>query len=93
NSVDFGADIMIQEKSGSLYRYELKGNYSDEDINCTYDMAGNQKNTEGNVTIDMKDIMKMIIDVESHLYETSQSPDLSLPADAKVVEYPVYPTY
>ncbi len=86
-SVDFGVDLMIKEKNGSLSAYDLKGTCSSEEMNCTFALAGNQKNAEGNITIDMKDAMKMIMDLESHISETSQTPDISLPADATVVDY------
>ncbi len=89
NESSFGGTVMIKEKGGSLYEYDLKGNCALEDINCSFDMKGNQKNAEGNITIDQKDFIKMVVDVESHITETSVKPDLSLPKDAVVVDYPV----
>jgi len=90
NTSKIGANIMIKEKAGSLYEYGLKGSCSLEDVNCSFDMTGNQKNADGKITIDQKDVMKMMIEVESHISETSSAPDLSLPADAVVVDYPMY---
>lgn len=89
NTSKIGANIMIKDKAGSLYEYGLKGSCSLEDVNCSFDMTGDQKNAEGQMTIDQKDVMKMMIEVESHITETSGAPDLSLPADAVVVDYPM----
>jgi len=89
NTSKIGANIMIKDKAGSLYEYGLKGSCSLEDVNCSFDMTGDQKNAEGQVTFDQKDVMKMMIEVESHITETSGAPDLSLPADAVVVDYPM----
>lgn len=90
NSSKLEAKIMIQEKAGSLYKYELEGDCTFEEIACNFDMAGDQKNAEGQFMIDQKDVMKMMIEVESHVSETSTAPDLSLPADAVIKEYPIY---
>ncbi|HYE67640.1 MAG TPA: copper amine oxidase N-terminal domain-containing protein [Anaerovoracaceae bacterium] len=89
NTSKIGANIMIKEKAGSLYEYGLKGSCSLEDVNCSFDMTGDQKNAEGQITIDQKDLVKMMIEVESHITETSKAPDLSLPSDAVVVDYPM----
>lgn len=89
NTSKIGANIMIKEKAGSLYEYGLKGSCSLEDVNCSFDMTGDQKNAVGQITVDQKDVMKMMMEVESHITETSNAPDLSLPADAVVVDYPM----
>jgi len=89
NTSKIGANIMIKEKAGSLYEYGLKGSCSLEDVNFSFDMTGDQKNAEGQITIDQKDLVKMMIEVESHITETSTAPDLSLPTDAVVVDYPM----
>ncbi len=90
NSSNLEAKIMIQEKAGSLYKYELEGDCTFEEIACSFDMTGDQKNTEGQFTIEQKDVMKMMVEVESNVSETSTPPDLSLPADAVIKEYPIY---
>ena len=89
NSSDLSADIMIKEKAGSLDEYSLKGSMALEEIGLSFDMEGDQKNTEGRISIDQQDFLLMEIGVESHLTETSEKPDLSLPEDAVVVDYPV----
>jgi len=93
SSADFGASLTIKEKNDSLYQYTLEGDFAYDGASCTFDMSGDQKNTDANFTLDMTDMMKMVMNMESHLAETSQAPDLSLPADAVIVDYPVYPSY
>jgi hypothetical protein len=88
-SSTLSADIMIQEKAGSLEEYSLKGNLVLEEFSCTADMKGDQKNAEGTVSVDVKDQFNMTIDMESHINETTAKPDLSLPEDAVIVDYPV----
>jgi hypothetical protein len=85
--------IVIKEKAGSLYNYSVKGSAVVEDATCSLDMSGDQMNVACNVTFDQKDVMKMIIDVESHIKESATAPDLTLPANAVVVDYPVVPAY
>jgi hypothetical protein len=85
------ADIQIKEKAGSLNGYNLKGSASMEDFSCTFDLSGDQKNANCSMAIDQKDMMKVTMKVESHVAETSGSPDLSLPADAVIKDYPMMP--
>jgi len=51
-------------------------------------MSGDQKNADADMTFDDKDVMKMIINMESHVTETTKAPDINPPADAKILEYP-----
>ncbi len=83
------ADILIKEKSGSLQEYSLKGSADLEGFSCSVDMKGDQKNAEGTISLDQKDMFKMTVDIVSHIKETSVKPDLSLPADAVIIDYPV----
>lgn len=85
--------IVIKDKAGVLYNYSIKGSAVVEDANCSFDMSGDQMNVVCNMTFDQKDVMKLIIDVESHIKESATAPDLTLPANAVVVDYPVYPAY
>lgn len=85
------AEITIKDKAGSLSGYTLKGSVSAEGINCTFDMTGDQKNANGSLTIDQKDVLKMVMKIESKVTETSVMPDLSLPADAVIKDYPMLP--
>lgn len=88
NSGSFDANIMIKEKAGLLQEYSLKGNCAVEEMSFSFDMKGDPKNTAGKMSIDQKDVIKMIIDVESRITETSNKPDVSIPKDAVVVDYP-----
>lgn len=88
NTSSFDSSIMIREKAGSLQEYSFKGNYSGEELSCSFDMKGDQKNAAGTISIDQKDEMKMSIEVESRITETSGKPDLNLPKDAVLVDYP-----
>ncbi len=89
NSGTINANIMIKEKAGSLSAYNLKADCSFEDITCSFNMNGDQLNAKVDMTFEQKDAFKMAGLVESHVSETSKAPDLSLPAGAKVVDYPM----
>lgn len=89
NSSKLEGKIMIQEKAGALNKYELNGDWLFEDIACAFDMTGDLMNAVGQITIDQKDAMKMVMEIESHVKETTTSPDISLPADAIIMEYPM----
>lgn len=89
NDNDFSASFIIKDKGESLYSYDVKGTCSTEELNFAFNMSGDQKNTKVGMTMDQKDLMKMIMNVESHISETSKVPDLELPADAKVVDFPM----
>jgi hypothetical protein len=90
NSGTVKADIMVKEKAGSLSGYELKGNCAFDDVSCSFDLAGDQLNAKVNMSFEQKDVMKVTGIVESHVSVASKAPDLSLPADAKIVDCPVY---
>lgn len=88
---ELGASITIQEKEGALYHYTVNGNFKSEDGSGLFKLSGDPKNVEYNVTIDQKDTMKIVMSVISHIAETSEAPDLSLPDNATVLDYPMYP--
>lgn len=83
------AEIMIKDKAGSLQAYSLKGSLALEEFSCSFDMTGDQKNAEGTMSVALKDLFNMTIDIESHIKETSAGPVLSLPEDAVIVDYPM----
>jgi hypothetical protein len=62
-----------------------------EETTLIFDMAGDQKNAEGQFTFDQKDLMKIVMEIDSQVRETSTPPDLTLPADAVIMEYPMVP--
>lgn len=86
----FNTNIIIKEKNGKLYHYDMSGNFESEDGTGAFDLSGDSKNVIYDLTIDQKDVMKMSIETESHISETTESPDLSLPEDANVIEFPMY---
>lgn len=90
NSGTIKADIMIKEKAGSVSAYDMKADCAFDDITCSFDLTGDQMNAKVNMTFEQKDVFMMTGLVESHISATSQTPDLSLPADAKIVDYPMY---
>jgi len=84
----FAANIIIKDKDGVLNGYSLNGKLLTDDINISFNMSGDQKNADADMTFDDKDVMKMIINMESHVTETTKAPDINPPADAKILEYP-----
>ena len=93
NSIEISSKIVIKEKAGSLYNYTITGSAAMEDTNCSFDMSGDQMNVLCNLTFDQKDAVKLTIDLESHIKVSAAAPDLTLPSDAVVVDYPVFPAY
>jgi hypothetical protein len=87
DSVNFEVDLTIKEKQEKLYSYDVNGSFSMERIDCSFDAAGDTMNADVQVTLDMKDLMKIGINTESHMTETSKAPDLNPPSDAVIVEY------
>jgi hypothetical protein len=90
NSGTVDANIVIKEKDGSLSGYDLRANCAYEDFTCSFDLVGDQMNAKVNMSFEQKDVIKVTGAVESHASVTSKVPDLSLPADAKIVDYPMY---
>ena len=85
--LDFKGNIIIKEKAGSLYHYDMEGNGSVEGTIFILDISGDQKNGEMKMTLDQKDVIKMVLYVQSNLTETSETPSLNPPAGAKIVDY------
>ena len=83
----FNGKIIIKEKDGSLYHYDIKGNGSVEGTIFILDISGDQKNQEMKITLDQKDVMKIDLYVQSNLKETSSTPSLNPPDGAKIVDY------
>lgn len=89
NTMKLNSAIVIKTKGDALYNYSLKGSLGVEDMDCIFDMSGDPLNVNCNVTFDQPEMMKMIMTVESHIKESATAPDLKLPADAVVVDYPM----
>lgn len=83
----FEVNLTIKEKGGLLYNYDINGSFAAEGIDGSFEAAGDQKNADTQMTLDIRDVMKMDINVESHMKETSKAPDLNPPSDAVIVEY------
>lgn len=85
---NFSGNITIQEKSGTLYGYQMKCSGAAEGNTFAVNMTGDQKNANVDMTIDAKDVMKMIVKVDSQVTETTKKPNVDLPSGAKVVDFP-----
>lgn len=84
------ASLTIQDKGGSLYGYSIKGSGAIEKKGSfAMDITGDQKNAVIDMTLDMEEVMKMAIKAESHVSETTKTPNVEIPAGAKVVEMPL----
>ena len=84
---NFEVDLTIKEKEEKLYNYDINGSFSAEGIDCSFAAAGDTMNANTQMALDMKDVLKMDISVESHMKETLKAPDLTPPSDATIVEY------
>ncbi|MHC1723301.1 MAG: stalk domain-containing protein [Aminipila sp.] len=82
--------LTIQDKSGSLYGYSIKGSGAIEKKGSfAMNITGDQKNAVIDMTLDMDQVMKMAMKAESHVSETTKTPNVEIPAGAKVVEMPL----
>lgn len=89
NSGKINAIIIIKEKASALSGYELKADCAFDDFTCNFGLSGDQLNSIVKMTFDQKDVVKLTGEVESHVKESSTAPDLSLPANAKIIDYPM----
>lgn len=85
--LNFDANIIIKEKDGSLYHYDVNCYGSIEGTSLNLNLSGDQKNGEMKITLDQKDVMKIDMYVQSNLKETSSTPSLNPPDGAKIVDY------
>ncbi len=85
----FKLDVSIKDKAGKLEHYDLDGTVSLDDVKGTFKLSGDQKSGEGQFSIDMKDMMKMDMSIETQVSETSKKVDLALPENALIVDYPM----
>lgn len=89
-AMDLSGNIMIRDKSGTLYDYSLKGSGSYDKNFLNFDLSGNNLNSLITMDLVLKDTMKMSIEADSRLVQTTKTPDLTLPEGAKVVDYNEY---
>lgn len=84
----YSANIVIKETAGKLSAYECSGTVNEEGLKGSFNMTGNQKEAKGQLSFDMEKEMKMEISYQTKVSETSQKPNISLPENADVVEFP-----
>lgn len=93
NESKLNANITIQDKNGSLYGYSIKGSGAIEKKGSfAMNISGDQKNAVIDMDLDMEQLMKVGIKAESHISETTKTPNVEIPAGNKVVDMPVQPT-
>jgi len=85
--IALNADIVIKLKDGKLSNYDLMGNVSLEDMALAFHQAGDPQSSRVQMTMDQPELMTMTLSVDSSYVVTTKSPDLTLPADAKIVDY------
>ena len=85
--ITLNADIVIKLKDGKLSNYDLMGNVSLEDMALAFHQAGDPQSSRVQMTMDQPELMTMTLSVDSSYVVTTKSPDLTLPADAKIVDY------
>ncbi|WP_051280482.1 stalk domain-containing protein [Anaerovorax odorimutans] len=86
---NFNATITIKEKNGVLNDYSLKGNCTTDDIQFSLDMSGDHKNSDVKMTINQEDKFNINIKANSSITETTEVPNVEVPTDAKVVDFPM----
>lgn len=84
----YSANLVIKETAGKLSAYECSGTVNEEGLKVSFNMTGNQKEAKGQLSFDMEKEMKMEISYQTKVSETSQKPNISLPENADVVEFP-----
>jgi hypothetical protein len=85
----FTANIVIKDNAGKLSSYDFNGTINTDELKGSFSMTGDQKTAKGQMNFDMQDLMKMDISYQTRISETSQKPNISLPADVDLVEFPV----
>ena len=86
------ADIVIKESKDALYNYSMKASGGDETVSLTMDISGDTYNSDISMNMEMTGLMKLVMEMDSKVTETSKKPDLTVPAGAKVIDYGQYMT-
>lgn len=86
NDADFMANIVVRERKGILYGYKWRASMSVEGNNILLDMSGDRFNSIREITVDMKDTMKMGIRVDYKLSETNKTPNVALPKGTSIID-------
>ncbi len=80
------ADLTIQARDKVLQSYDVKASADTTDGSFAVGVSGDAYNTKLNLTLDIPQLMKMTMNMDSKIAETTKTPDLTLPAGAKVVD-------
>ena len=83
----FRADIVIRDYNDSQISYSIKGTFVTEEINGSVDISGTPKTVSEKIVLDQKDAMKISMDLNSNMTETSKTLDLLPPAGADIVDF------
>jgi len=87
NSLKINADITIRVENNKLHSYDLAGSFSFEDVTATFDIAGDTMRSTVDMQFKKPGFMDISIKADSIYAETAKTPDLTLPADARVLDY------
>lgn len=87
NEMSLNTNIVIKEKNGKLYNYDMNGDFSFDGVKVTLDIAGDTLSSTVKMAFEQPDMIKMSIKADSKYTETTKTVDLKLPADAKVLDY------
>lgn len=88
NSIEtLQSNIVIREK-GDYVSYKVNGSLAIEGFKGSLDLSGDHKNANYTMTFGIEDLMNAEIKMDSHLEETSETPDVNPPAGAKILDYP-----
>jgi hypothetical protein len=86
------ADIVIKESKDALYNYSMKASGGDETISLILDMTGDTYNSDLFMSMEMIGFMKLVMEMDAKVVETTKTPDLTLPTGAKIIDYGQYMT-
>jgi hypothetical protein len=86
------ADIVIKESKDALYNYSMKASGGDETVSLILDMTGDTYNSDLFMSMEMIGFMKLVMEMDAKVVETTKTPDLTLPTGAKIIDYGQYMT-
>ncbi|HZK02696.1 MAG TPA: hypothetical protein VFC96_07530, partial [Anaerovoracaceae bacterium] len=84
------SNIVIKTKNDKLYDYTMGYDVAFDDFYMRLDMSGDTLSSKVDMEFEHPLFTKMKLKSNSKYTETSKSPDLSLPKDAKVLDYNTY---
>lgn len=84
--LDFSGELIIKTKGEALTNYTMKGNYSGEEMSLTMEASGNFWDSKVKLSMDAKDLVKLVYDIDIQTQETNKTPNIKLPANAEVMD-------